>query len=153
MKKNAIETLLWSIALPGFGQLLNGKYIKGILLITLELLVNVQSNFNEVILLSFHGDIEGAIEQAEYQWLMFYPCLYFFAVWDAYKDAGGAQSAYSFSPYVFAAYFVTVGLIYSSSFKIFGWTLGPVFFPILCVIPGVFIGLIVQKIIPFFFRP
>jgi hypothetical protein len=147
VKKDAIEKLFWSIALPGFGQLLNGKYIKGILLITLELLVNIQSNFNEVILLSFHGDIEAAIVKVEYQWLMFYPCLYFFAAWDAYKDARGTQSNYSFFPYVFAAYTVTVGLIYSSSIKIFGWILGPVFFPILCVIPGVLIGLIVQKIL------
>jgi len=52
-----IEKLLWSIALPGFGQLLNGKYIKGVLLISLEFLVNVKSNFNEVIISSFRWDI------------------------------------------------------------------------------------------------
>ena len=34
---NPTEKLLWSIALPGFGQMLNGKYVKGILLIILEL--------------------------------------------------------------------------------------------------------------------
>jgi hypothetical protein len=78
-----IEKLLWSIALPGFGQLLNHKYIKGILLITLEFLVNVLSNFNKAIILSFQGDILSAIKITNYQWLMFYPCLYFFAMWDA----------------------------------------------------------------------
>jgi hypothetical protein len=149
VKENAIEKLLWSIALPGFGQLLNGNYIKGILLISLELIVNVQSNFNKVILLSFNGNIQEAVVKADYQWLMFYPCLYFFAAWDAYKDAKGTQIDYSYFPYVFAAYFVTVGLIYSSSFKIFGWILGPVFFPILCVIPGVFVGLLIQNILKF----
>src|SRR5699024_11737374 len=46
--------------------------------ISLELLVNVQGNLNEIILLSFHGEVEEAIQQADYQWLMFYPCLYFF---------------------------------------------------------------------------
>ena len=78
------EALLWSIALPGFGQLLNGKYVKGILFIFLEFLVNVQASFNEVILFSFNGKIEEAIAHADYQWLMFYACLYFYAMWDAF---------------------------------------------------------------------
>jgi TM2 domain-containing membrane protein YozV len=30
------EALFWSIALPGFGQLINGKFIKGILFLILE---------------------------------------------------------------------------------------------------------------------
>lgn len=91
-----MERLLWSTALPGFGQLLNRKYIKGILLIFLEFLVNVQANFNVVIILIFQGDIEKVIVQTDYQWIMFYPYLYFFAMWDAYKDAGGGKKPYSF---------------------------------------------------------
>jgi hypothetical protein len=146
VNKNAIEKLLWSIALPGFGQLLNGKYIKGFTLIVLEILVNVQANFNEVIMLSFHGDIRSAIVQTNYQWLMFYPCLYFFAMWDAFKDAGGGKKDYSFLPFVFGAYFVTVGLIYSSKLNLFDILLGPVWLPILSIIPGVLIGLVIQKI-------
>jgi TM2 domain-containing membrane protein YozV len=71
---NPIEKLLWSIALPGFGQFLNGKLIKGIIIVFLEFLINVQANFKEVIISSFHGEIEKAIGQADYQWLMFYPC-------------------------------------------------------------------------------
>jgi len=75
-----MEKLLWSIAFPGFGQLLNKKYFKGTLLIFLEILVNVLGNLNEVIILSFQGNIEMAIDQANYQWIMFYPCIYFFAM-------------------------------------------------------------------------
>ena len=37
--KGAGEKLLWSIALPGLGQLLNKKYAKGIMVIFLELLI------------------------------------------------------------------------------------------------------------------
>jgi hypothetical protein len=77
---NFSEKLLWSIALPRFGQLLNGKYIKGILFIFLEIIINVQGNFIEIIMLSFQGEIEKGIVQANYQWLMFYPCLYFYAM-------------------------------------------------------------------------
>jgi TM2 domain-containing membrane protein YozV len=73
VEKNAIEKLLWSVALPGFGQFLNGRYFKGTILLILEFLINVQANFNEVIILSFQGDIQKAIEQTDYGWLMFIP--------------------------------------------------------------------------------
>lgn len=142
---NPKEKLLWSIALPGFGQYLNGKLFKGTVLLILEFLINVQSNFNEVIISSFHGEIEKAIAKADYQWLMFYPCLYFFAMWDAFKDAGGGNEKYSFLPFVFSAYFVTVGCIYSSNLRIFGILFGPVWLPMLFVIPGLAVGFIIKK--------
>jgi hypothetical protein len=138
---------MWSISLPGFGQYLNGKYFKGTVLLILEFLINVQSNFNQVILLSFHGEISDAIKHVDYQWLMFYPCLYFFSMWEAVKDAGGAKDPYFFLPYVFAAFFVTVGLIFSSNLMIFVVLLGPVWLPILFVFPGVIIGGIIKKVI------
>ncbi|WP_100012899.1 hypothetical protein [Lentibacillus sediminis] len=146
-QKNKYEILLWSIALPGFGQLLNGKYIKGLLLIFLEFLVNVQGNINKIIVSSFLGNIEMAIEQANYQWIMFYPCLYFFAMWDAFKDAGGGKEPYSFFPFVFSAYFMTVGVIYSTRLMLFGQLLGPVWLPILSILPGLLVGFLLKWII------
>lgn len=144
---NPTEKLLWSIAFPGFGQFLNGRFMKGITLTILELIVNVQSHFNEIIISSFNGEIEQAISHANYQWLMFYPCLYFFSMWDAWKDAGGGKERYSFLPFVFAAYFVTVGTMYSSTFKVFGITFGPVWLPILSVIPGIAVGYLLMKLL------
>ena len=154
MNKNAFEKLLWSVALPGFGQILNQKYIKGILFIFLEFLVNIQSNFNEAIISSFHGNIDTSIEEINFKWLMFYPCLYFFSMWDAVKDANGKEeiSPFLFLPFVFSAYFVTVGLIYSTKIKLFGILLGPVFLPMLFVIPGVLIGLALKKLITMFIK-
>jgi hypothetical protein len=142
-----MERLLWSIAFPGFGQYLNGKILKGSLFVVLEMLINMQSNFNSIIILSFQGEIEKAIHLTNYQWLMFYPCLYFYAMWDAWKESGEKLAKDSFYPFVFAAYFVTVGCIYSSTFRLFGVLLGPVWLPILAVIPGVFTGRFIQKII------
>jgi hypothetical protein len=143
----AIERLLWSIALPGLGQFLNQKYMKGIILLILEFLINVQSNFNEAIHLSFLGRIEEAVQVINYQWLMFYPCLYFFAMWDAYKDAGGGKSPYAFLPFVFCAYFVTIGLMYSTELTIFGIFFGPIWLPILSVIPGVIVGWLIKVLL------
>lgn len=141
------ELIFWSIALPGFAQLLNGKYVKGLLFILLEFLINVKANFNKAILLSFQGEINQAIEQTNYQWLMFYPCLYMFAMWDGYRDVGGMKTPYSFLPFVFTAYFLTVGVIYSSKLKLFGVLLGPVWLPILFLPLGLGVGFIFSSIL------
>jgi hypothetical protein len=139
-KDKIIESIVWSIALPGFSQLLNGRFIKGILFVGLEFIINVMANFNEMIRLSFLGSIEDVVSHTNYQWLMFYPCLYFFSMWDAFKDAGGGKKPYSYLPFVSSALLVTVGIIYSAQTKIFGIVLGSVWFPMLCVIPGLIVG-------------
>ncbi|WP_226577956.1 hypothetical protein [Halobacillus litoralis] len=147
-KSKKLEVLLWSIALPGFGQLLNGKYIKGILLVGLEIFINVMGNFNKIIVLSFNLKIEEAIAETNYMWLMFYPCLYFFSIWDAYKDAGGGQDkSFAYLPLVFSSYFVTIGLIFSSEFTLFGYLIGPVWLPILFLPLGLGIGVIIRRIL------
>ncbi|WP_342047074.1 hypothetical protein [Bacillus sp. OTU530] len=121
--------------------------------ISIEFLVNIQANFNEAILSSFHGNIDNSIEKINFNWLMFYPCLYFFSMWDAVKDANGEEnSPFLFLPFVFAAYFVTIGLIYSTKITILVLFLGPIFLPMLFVIPGVLIGLIVKKVITSFIK-
>ncbi len=125
---------------------MNGKVLKGIVFVLLEVIINIQAHFNSIIILSFHGEIEKAIQLADYQWLMFYPCLYFYAMWDAWRESGEKIGKGSFYPFVFAGYFVTLGCIYSSSFRLFGVLLGPVWLPILSVIPGIFIGKILQKV-------
>ncbi|GAB6890754.1 hypothetical protein JCM14450A_17600 [Geobacillus stearothermophilus] len=112
--------------------------------IALEFVINTQSHFNEAIRLSFLGRTDEAARIVDIGWLMFYPCLYFFAMWDAFKDAGGGQTPYSFLPFVVSAYFVTVGLMYSSHVTIGGVFFGPIWLPILSVIPGLSIGWLLQ---------
>lgn len=142
-----LEAVLWSIALPGFSQLLSGQIIKGTLFVLLEFVINMYSNFNSAIMFSFLGEIDYAIQVTNFQWLMFYPCLYFFAMWDAYRSAMHENEELSFLPFVFSAYFVTVGLMYSTRIKIFGILIGPVFLPMLSLIPGLMIGFIIRWII------
>lgn len=143
-KSKRLEVLLWSIALPGFGQLLNRKYIKGILLVILEFTVNVLGNLNQAIVLSFHGQIQEAMNQTNYLWFMFYPCLYFFAIWDAYKDAGGGQKPFAYLPFVFSAYIVTVGVVFSPILRISGYLIGPVWMSIISIPIGIIIGLLIR---------
>ncbi|GGH73914.1 hypothetical protein JOD43_000167 [Pullulanibacillus pueri] len=145
MKK--IERLLWSIAFPGFGQLLNHDYIKGIVFILLELLINTHGHFNMTIAYSFRGEIDLAFAEANIGWLMFYPCVYFYSMWDAYKNANEPVSTYTSLPFVFSAFCVTVGVMLAPMIQFPAFRPGPVFFPMLCVIPGVGIGLILKFIL------
>jgi len=139
--KNPLETLLWCMAIPGFGQLLNGKYFKGLILILLEFAINLGAKLNVVIMASFHGEIDQAISQTNYNWLMFYPCVYMYAMWDAYRDAGGGEAPYSSVPFQLAAYLGTVGVIYSDTLTILGVKLGPVWLPIITAFVGMGFGI------------
>ncbi|CAM3628265.1 hypothetical protein [Marinicrinis lubricantis] len=139
MTSEQLERICWGVALPGFGQLLNGKYIKGLFFTVVEVIINLQSNLNEVILYSFLGQIGHAIQLANYDWLMFYPCFYIFSIWDAYKDAGGGTTKYAVLPCAFGAYFGTVGVMYSRV-----W-LGPVWLGLGLFFVGMFIGNLLRK--------
>ena len=98
MKKTTkLEAILWSVAFPGFGQLLNGHLIKGIIFIFLEFIINVNSSFNQAIMFSFLGNITEAARMVNHQWLMFYPYVYMFAMYDAYKFAEGQNPGYRLS--------------------------------------------------------
>ncbi|MEB5482243.1 hypothetical protein P8825_22030 [Shouchella clausii] len=141
-----IERLLWSIALPGFGQFLNGHYLKGIILLLLEFIINVRSNLNEAIILSFHGKIQLAIDQTDYQWLMFYPCVYMFGIWDAYKG-DTLESQFTFIPFVISAFFATVGLIFSPTLQMFGVLFGPVWLTMIFCFIGLGVGWIIKKVL------
>ncbi|RXT02822.1 hypothetical protein [Ammoniphilus sp. CFH 90114] len=139
-RSKEIEKTLWSIALPGFAQFLNSKYFKGFVFITLEVLINVQARLNQAIMYSFHGDIQKAIEVTDYGWLMIYPCLYLFAIYDAYRDAGGGDS-FLFLPFVISAYMGTIGVIFSP------YILGPIWLPILFLVLGAAIGIGIRNFI------
>ncbi|RBW70729.1 hypothetical protein [Bacillus taeanensis] len=143
-----VEILLWSIALPGFGQFLNGNLIKGLTFVFLEFLVNVNSNLNLNIKHSFQGQFEEAVAVTNYQWALFYPCLYIFAMFDAYMDALklAEQNSPSFIsiPFVTAAYFSTIGVIFSD-YSVFYRFLAPTFIPITAMIIGFIIGGWIRK--------
>ncbi|SET93347.1 hypothetical protein SAMN05421676_11164 [Salinibacillus kushneri] len=146
-KERKLSSILWNIALPGFAQVLQKRYIIGFVLVFMEIIINIFSRFNEAIRYSFLGQIDKAISVTNYQFLMFYPCLYMFALWDAFYEADQGETPYAFLPFVFGAYFITVGLIFAERIKIFGVLLGPVWLPILSLIPGLFVGLVIRKVI------
>jgi len=145
MKKiSGLEVIFWSIAFPGFGHLVAGYYLKGIFFVLLEFLINVQSGFNQAIRYSFLGEMDLAFHAIDYQWLMFYPCVYMFALWDSYRLVSENIEKYSFFPYVFGAYFLTVGTMIATGVKFGDISLGPVFFPMISLIPGILTGYLIK---------
>jgi hypothetical protein len=148
-KMSKLEAVLWNIAFPGFSQLIIGQYIKGLLFVTLEIMINVNSHFNMGIMFSFLGKIDEAEAVINYQWLMFYPCVYLFSLWDGYRSAMPANEKYSFLPFVFGAYFVTVGLMLSPKISFLHVHPGPVFLPMIFLIPGLLIGFLIKFLFSF----
>jgi TM2 domain-containing membrane protein YozV len=73
-KTYKLEAILWSIAFLGFGQLLNGHLIKGILFILLEFTINVMNSFNQAIMFSFLGKIMEAARVVNYVFICM-PCM------------------------------------------------------------------------------
>ncbi|MGJ7919651.1 hypothetical protein [Neobacillus sp. LXY-4] len=145
-KQGKLEAILWNVAMPGFSQIISGQILKGLFLVISEMVINIMGNFNEIIMYSFLWEIERAFKTANYQWLMFYPCFYMFSLWDGYRNAMPETEKRSYLPFVFGAFFVTVGLMISPKFKIFGVLLGPVFLPMLCLIPGLLTGFIIRAL-------
>ncbi|GAA0494066.1 hypothetical protein GCM10008986_20730 [Salinibacillus aidingensis] len=152
-KERKLSSILWNIALPGFAQVLQRRYLVGFIFIFMEIFLNIFSGFNEAIRYSFLGEIDQAFAVTNYQFLMFYPCLYMFALWDAFYEVDQGETRYAFLPFVFGAYFITVGLMLAERIRIFGVLLGPVWLPMLSLIPGLLVGLFIRSILLAFDKP
>lgn len=85
--KSPVAAMLWSFALPGFGQLYNRDYIIGLLLVVWEIIINLYSNLNLALMHSFHWDFEQAHDIINYEWGLFYPSVFAFSLWHAYNKA------------------------------------------------------------------
>nr|WP_330368642.1 hypothetical protein [Alkaliphilus metalliredigens] len=84
----------WSAAFPGFGHLLLSKYLRGFLLITWEVVVNLNANLNMAIFYSFIGEVDKAKEVLNKEWMLLYIPLYIFAIWDSYRTAVDMNNNY-----------------------------------------------------------
>lgn len=85
--KHPVAALLWSFSLPGLGQIYNGQQLLGIILVLLELIINQLSSLNISIFASFHGDFQLGHDAINYQWGMYYPSIWGFAMWHAYNTS------------------------------------------------------------------
>ncbi|GAA0615439.1 hypothetical protein GCM10009001_35920 [Virgibacillus siamensis] len=103
--KSPVTAMLWSFALPGFGQLYNRDYLLGLLLITWEIVLNLYSNLNIALMHSFHGDFAKAHEIINYEWGLFYPSVFAFSMWQAYNKAMAIRHRHKYDTELKKVYF------------------------------------------------
>lgn len=84
----------WSAAFPGFGHLLLSKYLRGLLLFTWEVIVNVNAHLNDAMVYTFTGQIEQAKDVLEPGWAILYIPMYIYAIWDSYRTAVDLNKVY-----------------------------------------------------------
>ena len=142
MKKER-KALYCNLFLPGLGQWILDERLKGTALFLLQSFLFWRSHAYETLMQSMEGDIQSAISHIQYNWYLFHPGFYFFSLWDVYKKSGAKP--YAYVPFVSAVYAMTTGMFLSEKARIFGRLWGPIWFPLLCLLPGVSIGYILQR--------
>lgn len=85
--RNPWNAVWWSVALPGFGHLFLGQHVKGMILMSWEILVNHQAHLNTAIYLTLLGEYDKAREVLNYNWLIIYPLFYLFSMFDSYRTS------------------------------------------------------------------
>ncbi|MDF9408056.1 hypothetical protein L7E55_06735 [Pelotomaculum isophthalicicum JI] len=122
------------------------------MLVLLELVINVKASLNLSILYSFRGQFQNASDVANFQWILFYPCLYAYSIWQAYnrameinngfiqaeKDRIFANTKYN-GLFIGVAMGGTLGVIYSCR-------IGPIFCGILGGVIGGLLGAVIERL-------
>lgn len=84
-RRNPWVGVWWSVALPGFGHLRLGQHLKGMVLMSWEIVVNNLANINLAIYHTFLGQYDQAKDVIDYRWALLYPVFYLFTMYDSYR--------------------------------------------------------------------
>jgi hypothetical protein len=76
----------WSAAFPGFGHLQLGMYVKGVMLITWEIIINLHTKINLAMVYSFTGQFDMAKQVLNKRLLLLYIAVYLYTIWDSYRQ-------------------------------------------------------------------
>lgn len=119
--KSPNAAMLWSVVLPGFGQLYNKDYLVGFALIVLEFVVNLNANLNLSLITTFIGDINSSHHSINYRWGLFYPSIYGYAIWQAYNSARANNEKLAGKEGLMRTYFsgFFLGLVIGMDFGLF----------------------------------
>jgi hypothetical protein len=78
--------IIWSLFVPGLGQLYIHRIITAFFIIVWVMIFAYYSRGLEAISLLFLGKIKQATAVLNIEWLLFFPSIYGFAVFDAYEN-------------------------------------------------------------------
>lgn len=83
--RHPLVALWWAALFVGCGQMMVGSYVKGYLLVLLEIIINMQSHLNLAIVYSFTGRFELAKSSVDSRCLLGYVLVYIYGLWDSYN--------------------------------------------------------------------
>ena len=92
--RNPWIPVFFSFSFPGFGYLLQQRFLKGFILIGWEFFINSKAHINLGILYSLLGRFQETKEVLDERWLMLYCGIYMFTIWDSYRCAVDMNKQY-----------------------------------------------------------
>jgi hypothetical protein len=84
----------FSFSYPGFGHLLQDRYLSAFILIVWELFINTYAKVNLGIFYSMIGDFDKAKDVLEERWLILYVGIYMLGIWDSYRTTVDMNKQY-----------------------------------------------------------
>lgn len=85
-RRSPAMAALWSVLMPGFGQLYNDRIFQALALMGWYLAVAFKSGLALGAFYTLRGDFHLVPGLLNYQWLLFWPSIYWFGIADAYAD-------------------------------------------------------------------
>jgi hypothetical protein len=132
---------LFSILMPGLGQVYNRQFVKGIIFLIIEHFDNTLGHINDAIHLDFNGFHREAINVTNFEYMLFYPGFYVYCIWDAWFFAKlGADKIKTAIPFLFSGFLGCIASIYSSHIPIPTLTIG-----LIMIIPMIFTVIVFRK--------
>lgn len=92
--RNPWLVAFFSFSFPGFGYLLQDRYLKGFTLIIWEFFINTHAKINLGIMYSLIGRFDKAKDILDERWLILYIGIYMYAIWDGYRSTVDINNQY-----------------------------------------------------------
>jgi hypothetical protein len=92
--RNPYVVAFFSFSYPGFGHLIQHRYLSAFILILWELFINNYANVNTGIYYTLIGDFDKAKEVLAERWLIIYVGIYMLGIWDSYRTTVDMNKQY-----------------------------------------------------------
>lgn len=93
-KKHPWLGMVWSALSPGLGQLYGGSTVVGMFILAWWIYVCYKAAAIRTWLYSFLGDFDGALAVVDWQWFLFLPSMYVFAIYQAYSSVNESNTLF-----------------------------------------------------------
>ncbi|MEI5905927.1 hypothetical protein WAK64_02450 [Bacillus spongiae] len=87
LKRNPIQSIIWSMLFPSLGYMYNNKFLSFIFGLLLWVTLSTLSHVYDGLYYSYIGDFQLAIDTVKPKWLLFLPSIYVFFAYHAFVDS------------------------------------------------------------------